>query len=276
MSRFNHPTIIHLKLNQSQALDRFLWMEVQEQGEIWEDVDGDLQFSHTMVIFREGDNYFHARYNDRMMLLAQINPKVLETHQIPTEHLWPVYSKDLTLAPDPLPVNSYIKRPCMMQYAQNDPYGIPDLFIAEARIYEILKQHPHPNIAQYFGCVVRENRIMGLCLAKYHITLKDRLNGDRPVPRDILNGIESGLKHLHELGLIHNDINPSNIMFKANDDTPVVIDFDSCGREGDKLLKAGTMGWSDESFDIAAVRNDYYGLKRIEDAISDLIHKSAR
>jgi serine/threonine protein kinase len=165
----------------------------------------------------------------------------------------------------------------MIQYTQDDPYRIPNLFIAETRICEIVKKHPHPNIARYFGCVVQKDRIVGLCLAKYHMTLEDKLNGDLPVPRDILKGIERGLNHLHNLGLIHNDINPSNIMFKANDDTPIIIDFDSCGKEGDKLVKAGTMGWSDDGFDFATVRNDYYGLKKIEHAISGpIIGSSSR
>ena len=132
-------------------------MEVQEQGEQWEDVNGDLEFHYTMIILSKGDDYFHARYNHRMMSPAQINPKVLKMQQIPTEHLWPVYSKNLTLAPDPLPVDSYIKRPRMIQYTQDHTCGIPDLLLAEARICEILKKHPHPNIARYFGCLVRND-----------------------------------------------------------------------------------------------------------------------
>jgi len=242
-------------------------MEVQEQGEQWEEVGGELEFRHTIVILRKGDIYFHARYNNRMLPPSQVEPRLLEMCRIPSEHLWPVHSSDLTRTPVPSPVDSYIKRPRMIQYAQDHAHRIPDLFLAEARICEILKKHPHPNIAQYFGCLTRHGRITGLCLRKYHMTLEDRLKSDRPVPRDILKGIQEGLHHLHNLGLIHNDVNPSNIMFKANDDTPVIIDFDSCGREGNKLVKAGTLGWSDDSFDFVTPRNDYYGLQKIHDAI---------
>jgi hypothetical protein len=59
-------------------------------------------------------------------------------------------------------------------------------------------------------------------------------------------------------------MNPSNIMFKADNDTPIIIDFDSCGREGEKSVKAGTMDWSDNTFDVANPKNDFYGLKKIE------------
>jgi len=42
----------------------------------------------------------------------------------------------------------------------------------------------------------------------------------------ILAGIESGIRHLHSLGLVHNDINPRNIMM--DHDKAVIIDFGSC------------------------------------------------
>src|SRR5271170_4519157 len=50
-------------------------------------------------------------------------------------------------------------------------------------------------------------------------------------------------KHVHSLGLVHNDLNLQQMMLKA-DDTPVIIDFlryivDSC-RRGDH--KFGNMG----------------------------------
>ena len=56
-------------------------------------------------------------------------------------------------------------------------------------------------------------------------------------------GIEAGVRHMHKLGLVHNDLNPSNIMMDG--DNPVIIDCDSCKREGDELgSKAGTDGWT--------------------------------
>src|SRR5271157_5424711 len=101
-------------------------MEVQEQGEQWEEVEGDIEFRHTMIILRKGDDYFHARYTCRMMPTTQVNPDVLELHPIPTSHIWPPYSNDLTPAPNPLPVDSYIKRPRMIQYTEEQASRIPD------------------------------------------------------------------------------------------------------------------------------------------------------
>ena len=71
---------------------------------------------------------------------------------------------------------------------------------------------------------------------------------------------------MHALGLIHNDLNPSNIMI--NGDSPVTIDFDSCKREGEKLgLKLGTFGWAMEGVDYATPQNDYFGLSKIREAL---------
>jgi serine/threonine protein kinase len=110
---------------------------------------------------------------------------------------------------------------------------------------EVLKRYPHPNIASYLGCVVKERRIRGIAFARYSVTLsqmlKDRTSFDRG---HCLWGIEAGVRHMHKLGLVHNDLNPSNIIM-MDGDNPVIIDFDSCKREGDELgSKAGTDGWT--------------------------------
>lgn len=47
--------------------------------------------------------------------------------------------------------------------------------------------------------------------------------------RRILNGIESRIKNLHSLGLVHNDISPSNIMLDGN--AWMIIDSGSQGRK---------------------------------------------
>jgi hypothetical protein len=56
---------------------------------------------------------------------------------------------------------SFLRRPCIRladdydvgksgKHATLAPGGH---MVEEARIYEILKQHPHPNICVYYGCV---------------------------------------------------------------------------------------------------------------------------
>lgn len=54
-----------------------------------------------------------------------------------------------------------------------------------------------------------------------------------------LNGILVGIKHLYSLSLVHNDINPGNVMFDE-DGTPILIDFDSYRQARELLLKIET------------------------------------
>jgi len=243
-------------------------MEVYEQGPAWVDVGDDVAFSHTTIILKQDDDFFHARTSRRYRSAAEINADELEVHPIPPSAIWPPLSPDLTQAPNPLPDNCYVKRPSLLYYSEMSADELlSDSLLQEARTCEILRAHPHPNIAQYFGCTTKNRRITGLCFARYNITLADQMKeGLDSFDRDIcLRGIQDGIKHLHGLGLVHNDLNPYNIMLKS-DATPVIIDFDSCRREGDKLgSTVGTMGWSDESMEFAIPANDYYGLKKIEE-----------
>lgn len=84
----------------------------------------------------------------------------------------------------------------------------------------------------------------------------------------VLAGIERGIKHLHALGWVHNDINPSNIMLDG--DEAVIIDFGSCRRAGESLDGAGrTYEWYDERVETALPRNDLDALEEIRIWLGD-------
>ena len=122
----------------------------------------------------------------------------------------------------------------------------PFLLVAiVANLGEILRQNPHHNIAKYLGCVAnKQGRISGLVFVKYPITLGQMLRDGTHFDRQrCLRGIKAGISHLHGLGLIHNDINPENIMMDGvvDDMEPVIIDFDSCRKEDEKL--GSKFGW---------------------------------
>ncbi|KAF5641856.1 kinase-like domain protein [Fusarium tjaetaba] len=119
------------------------------------------------------------------------------------------------------------------------------LLLHEAKIYEILREHPHPNLGQSLGCVVGEDgRLEGLALLKYKTTLSERAHdisfglGQR---EKCIAAIKSVLEHLHSLGLAHNDLSPSNIMFTDKGE-PVLLDFDACHPVGTELDKGGHVG----------------------------------
>lgn len=95
--------------------------------------------------------------------------------------------------------------------------------LSEAKVCEILRRNPHPNIAEYRGCEVsRDWRITGLCWAKLTDSLMQRVNphykgkgifrytpGSLKDKDGVLQKIKAGIQHLHQLGLVHNDIDPS-------------------------------------------------------------------
>lgn len=78
----------------------------------------------------------------------------------------------------------------------------------------------------------------------------------------ILAGIESGIRHLHSMGLVHNDINPSNILMDG--DHPFIIDLGSCRPIGESLDGVSrTYEWSDEEVEQSLPENDLNALKEI-------------
>lgn len=78
--------------------------------------------------------------------------------------------------------------------------------------------------------------------------MKRKLRSTRQLTEDyscVLAGIEGGIKHLRSLGLVHNDINPSNIMI--DDHRAIIIDFGSCRSVGESLKDVGRpYEWYDE------------------------------
>ncbi|KAI9699357.1 MAG: hypothetical protein M1836_002968 [Candelina mexicana] len=252
------------------TLDRVLFKEALYKGE--PDGPKNCIFQHTKIILEDDEgNFFFACPKRQYHLDEKPDPSELELHPIPDTEIYPEYHSGITKAPDPLPPGCYVKRPCLVYYEKDDKPGeqLSDVLLKEAQICEILRLYPHPNIVQYLGCQVEGERIKGICLAKNESTLKERLKDiNRSLPENLGDGIEKSIEHMHSLGFIHNDINPANIMMNAHD-VPVLIDFDACTREGDRVGKGGTTGWIDRSFDYDAAnpQNDLYGLKKIREAL---------
>ena len=67
----------------------------------------------------------------------------------------------------------------------------------------------------------------------------------------------AGLDFLHSIGLVHDDINPHNIMLDDGG-RAVIIDFDSCVPLGSRS-RGGTPGWSTLPTTVE-IKNDEHGL----------------
>lgn len=164
----------------------------------------------------------------------------------------------------------YVKRPSLLFYRPGDD-ALKKLMLQEVQKLEALKESPHPNVVKYHGCIEKDNLLIGLCLDKYSETLAERVRrkGTELSKNHCLKGVQNGIQHLRSLGYCHNDINPTNIMFKE-DDTPVIIDFDSCVPTGQKLgSKAGTMLFSDEHATHSMPENDVYSLCLVKEFMED-------
>jgi serine/threonine protein kinase len=240
-------------------------MEVCEQKEAYVENGGELTFSHTKVILREGGQYYYAITGRRYHSAADVNLAELSIVSIPTSQIWPPFPHHYTRVPEPLLRDCHIKGPSLIHYGDTKAStDVASLLLEEAEVCEVLRTHPHPNIAQYLGCRVIDGRITGLCFVHYGENLSEWVKNGHALDIDAcLEGIKDGIKHLHGLGLVHCDINPTNIVM--NREEPVIVDFDSCRPMGERLgLKAGTKGWTREDLTSAQQEIDDDGILKIQ------------
>ena len=183
--------------------------------------------------------------------------------EIPPDH-------HLAIAPENLDDSSaFVKRPGLDSYeAMKGSEYIPKAVLDETLIMEHISQTPHPNIVRYHGCRVRRGRITALVLERLDQTLAQYLSTPDVRPLDtvpFVEALESAVRHLHALGLAHNDINPYNIMVKGG--MPVLIDFGSCGRFGERLQSLGSEGWFEEEFSTSEKKHDAFALRKLREWI---------
>ncbi|KAI1840179.1 hypothetical protein JX266_013609 [Neoarthrinium moseri] len=252
------------------SMELYQDLQLCEKSEAFIWGDDDLEFSCTKVVFKGvNDRYFYATTRDRLTSDCILDPRKLALVPIPVENIWPP-AAGFTQAPEPVPNDCYVKEPSLLRYGDSETsYALSADILTEIRACEILKDWPHPNIASYLGCVIKNGKVRGLCFVKYAMTLTQRLRMPKPVDlHRCLTGIREGVRHLHQHGLIHNDLNPANIMVDE-DDSPIIIDFDSCKPEGWELgHKAGTEGWTLGDSRIAAQENDLYALGKMEEFLA--------
>ncbi|KAJ5565746.1 hypothetical protein N7535_007384 [Penicillium sp. DV-2018c] len=223
------------------------------------------KFLYTHVILQDiklKNHYYSVKFPKRQLSGEDVANTCNDPNhkRIPPEHIWPKIENNLTICPDPSSPDIYIKRPRFTDYS--GPDSLSKWLLQEARICELLINKSHPNVAQYFGCVVEDGCITGLCFKRYGQTLVERCRGRSLNNEDCLRQIAAGLDFLHSLGIVHNDVCMENVMFKSHfDDTPVIIDFDASAVRGCPLT--GKQGGLPDGICTAEFRNDDYGLERL-------------
>lgn len=138
-----------------------------------------------------------------------------------------------------------------------------------------------PTLLHIWAARFLDGRITGLCFVRYPHTLmqednpgslmKRKFKSSCQVTKDysrVLAGIEDDIKHIHSLGLVHNDINPANIML--DDDRAVIIDHGPCRKLGQSLEGVGrTYEWYDEKIQQSVFENDLNALEEIRIWLGD-------
>jgi hypothetical protein len=227
-----------------------------------------LVYDHTITVWKDGENYYQISHSARVSKL-DLDSLPTPPSPIRLENFKGEWHSSLTECPFPPPLDSYQKSPDIIMFDGYEDSTPGKFMLIEAKTYEILKQYSHPNICHYYGCIRDGQYFTAICLRKYKHSLRDAVKSAAALDRNvILSGIANGLQFLHDtLGLVHNDINPANIMLDDNGH-PVIIDFDSCAEIGQDLngRKAGTYGWvrlGEPGLDTSIVANDEYALSLI-------------
>lgn len=238
-------------------------MEILEQAQVFIQNGDDYEFEYTSIIVHQRGKFYYARSPYRHRPDSEINLGDESLLEIPTDKIWPCWDPKLVRASQQLPPNTYVKRPSLLGYNPATSSKLGCQLLDEAEVCQALMAHPHPNIVKYLGCVVEGGVVKGLCFVEHSQTLAQKMKKGEPLNIDLcMAGIENGVRHLHKLGFIHNDLNPSNIMMDGDD--PIIIDFDSSKREGEELgWKQGTPGWAEEGLRYADRDNDFYSLSKI-------------
>ncbi|KAH8805512.1 kinase-like domain-containing protein [Xylogone sp. PMI_703] len=237
------------------------------------DSDGsnNIKFKCTKFVFVEADTYTawigSLNKPKKQISIAQANNCLC---RVPDDKIYPAVTPDLplvTIADYSPKSDTWIKRPNISVYNQVEGSTIiADDFLEEVQVYQFLQSNSHPNLVEFKGCLEKNNRVVGILLKRYAATLQTRVEGYGQPHCNRLSFFEAivaGVKHLHSLGLAHNDLNPRNIMLDEGD-KPIIIDMGSCKRFGVELHEMGTPDWNDGFKGVSSIFNDEIGLKKIK------------
>lgn len=243
-------------------------MDIVDGKEFGRKSFGRTYFDHTKFIcLRKGseDDYYYGVGNCRFAEATPEHVRTLRLVKIPNDMVFPLFEPGLTVAPDPLPHNVYIKTPKLVDFDDTQrPSDISARLLHEARICELLVKHAHPNVAQYHGCIVKGGLIRGLCFTRYPLSLDQRAAESIPLNIDhCVKHLKKGIKHLHSLGLAHNNIHPTNIMMQG--DNPIIIDFHSTLKFGASLegSRPGLPPWIPPKVLLSDAYNDHYAAVQV-------------
>ena len=133
---------------------------------------------------------------------------------------------------------------------------------------EHISKTTHPNLARYLGVATRmleeEQRVAKIAYKRYSMDLHNFVIMKRYLqPHHIgflMHGIQKGMRHLHQLRLVHCDLRPMNVFVSIEDERDendyvilkevVIGDFDASVAIGESIsLKRASKDWWPDAAD---------------------------
>lgn len=121
---------------------------------------------------------------------------------------------------------------------------------------------------EYRGCLVKDDRIIGLCFTKFHsATLRERLKDPEPFDRiNFWHMLSEAIERLHRYYFTHNglrdDFLDDNLLVDETDE-PIIMNMGLCQWEGERLGERIRLGGTGRDQATATRENDYYALSKI-------------
>nr|POE93454.1 serine/threonine-protein kinase ppk4 [Quercus suber] len=234
--------------------------------DVWTEPDGHYL---SVTAFVDGKTYAGKLEKESADTVDDV--EIAESLQlVPPSCIHPRFPPNFQRAPPFNLAEHFLKGPSFVaDDCQPGTTVVAENLLREASIFERLQTHPHPNIVPYYGCVLEDIRITHLCLKRCVCNLLEYAGkGELLSEADkyaLEDGIEAGIRHLHSLGLAHNDINPTNICIDL-DQKPVIIDFDSCLPFGEDMIKGpGLEAIRSGERPKSDPQNDWRGLEGVVD-----------
>jgi hypothetical protein len=163
--------------------------ELIKSYEIWNPTTKKLD--HIVIVRKENDNYYQSEHcqwaTNELFSLDSLS--TFESIPIPIQIFKGHWHPFLTESPPVAPAGSFLKRPCILLPDDYDAdkserpglWTPGDHLAKEAKVYEILKQHPRLDTCVYYGCVRDVDHITAICLKRYGHTYECSL-GKRSHP----------------------------------------------------------------------------------------------
>ncbi|EFY86163.1 hypothetical protein MAC_07828 [Metarhizium acridum CQMa 102] len=144
-------------------------MQIINSFEAGKRINGKIHI-YVKVIVQQDGSYYMGKWDHRKHLPAEFS-QLQDVKLIPTKDRGPVPKPTWTIAHPQS--DTFSKTPALEDYLDPELKARTE---HEIEVCERLRQHPHPNLALYHGCLITQGRVSGLIFNKYECNLLEKVN----------------------------------------------------------------------------------------------------